>query len=77
MSRRVAAMTMLAVAPGTVAWSALAAGATAWLAILALSPRALLGPRRLVRWALTSWLSRFGCLAAWWIVGWHLFCQRP
>jgi hypothetical protein len=70
-------MTVLAVAPGTVAWSALAAGAVVWLGVLALSPRALLGPRRLVRWALTSWPARVACLAAWWFVGWHVFCQRP
>jgi len=70
-------MTMLAIAPGTVAWSVLAAGATAWLAVLALSPRAHLGPTRVVRWILRSWFSRFGCLVAWWAVGWHVFCQRP
>jgi hypothetical protein len=72
-----AVMTIAAVAPGTVAWSVLAAGATAWLAVLAVGPRALLGPRRVGRWILTSWLSRFVCLAAWWVVGWHVFCQRP
>lgn len=70
-------MRILALTPGMGAWSALALGAIVWLAVLALSPRALLGPRRLVRWLLTSWVSRFGCLVAWWAVGWHIFCQRP
>jgi hypothetical protein len=70
-------LTMVAVAPGTVVWAVLAAGATAWLAVLTVWPRALLGPRRVGRWILTSWLSRFLCLTAWWVVGWHMFCQRP
>jgi hypothetical protein len=70
-------MTLLAIAPGLVVWSALAASAAVWLAVLTFSSWPLLGPRRFVRWILTSWLSRFGFVAAWWVVGWHVFCQRP
>jgi hypothetical protein len=70
-------MTILGITPGLTVWSALAAGAVVWLAVVALSSRPLLGPRQLVRWTLTSWLSRFLFVAAWWVVGWHVFCQRP
>jgi hypothetical protein len=70
-------MTTLAIVPGLVVWSVLATGAVVWLAVLLLSSRRLAGPGRVVRWALRSWLSRFICLAAWWAVGWHVFCQRP
>jgi hypothetical protein len=66
-----------AVVPGTVVWVALAAGVLVWLAVLALSPGRFVGPRRVVRWFLASWLSRGIVLAAWAAAGWHIFCQRP
>jgi hypothetical protein len=66
-----------AVVPGTVVWVALAAGVLVWLAVLARSPGRFVGPRRVVRWFLASWLSRGIVLAAWAAAGWHIFCQRP
>ncbi len=67
----------LAVEPGLVVWWALAVGAAGWLAVLAFSARPLVGPGRVVRWILSSWLSRLLFVMAWWVVGWHVFCQRP
>jgi hypothetical protein len=66
-----------AIAPGSVVWLALAAGIVTWLALLALKPGAFLGPRRLLRWILTSWLPRILAIVAWGAAGWHVFCQRP
>ena len=68
-----------AIVPGAVVWSVLAGVGLVWLAVLALRFRsgALLGPRRLARWLLGSWLSRGVLIAAWGAAGWHTFCQRP
>jgi len=68
---------MSAVAPGTVVWVALAASVVVWFGMVALSAGRLVGPRRVVRWLLGSWLSRGMILAAWGAAGWHIFCQRP
>jgi hypothetical protein len=70
-------VTTLAIIPGTVVWLVLAGIAVVWLAVLALVPGSLLGPRRLMRWLLGSWLSRGIVIAAWGAAGWHIFCQRP
>lgn len=70
-------MTILAVAPGLVVWWLLALVAAGWLGVLVFSARSLVGPGRVLRWILSSWLSRFLFVAAWWVVGWHVFCQRP
>ena len=67
----------LAVVPGAVVWLALAGSAVVWLGVLALSAGRLIGPRRVLRWFLGSWLSRGLILAAWGAAGWHIFCQRP
>ncbi len=56
---------MSAVVPGTVVWVALAGSVVVWLGVLALSAGRLVGPRRVVRWFLGSWLSRGMILAAW------------
>ena len=66
-----------AVVPGTVVWEALAAGVVVWVGVLALSFGRFVGPRRVMRWFLASWLSRGLVLAAWAAAGWHIFCQRP
>jgi hypothetical protein len=70
-------VTAAAIAPGSVVWAALAAGLIGWMSVLALSSRALIGPRRVMRWLLASWPSRCALLAAWGAAGWHIFCQRP
>jgi hypothetical protein len=70
-------MTSLAIVPGTVVWLAIVAGIAVWLALLSFGSRALVGPRRMVRWLLSSWLSRSLMVIAWGAVGWHIFCQRP
>ncbi len=70
-------MRTLAIEPGLVVWWVIAAGALGWLSVLAVSARPLVGPGNVVRWVLSSWLSRFLFVAAWWLVGWHVFCQRP
>jgi hypothetical protein len=67
----------LAVVPGAVVWAVIAGSVVVWLSVLALSRGALVGPRRLARWMLGSWLSRGLILAAWGAAGWHVFCQRP
>jgi hypothetical protein len=67
----------LAVVPGTVVWLTLAGSAVVWLGVVALSAGRLVGPRRVLRWFLGSWLSRGLILAAWGAAGWHIFCQRP
>jgi hypothetical protein len=67
----------LAIVPGAIVWLVLAALAVVWLAVLALAAGALIGPRRLLRWMLGSWLSRCLIIAAWGAAGWHVFCQRP
>jgi hypothetical protein len=66
-----------AIVPGAVVWLVLAGSAVVWLGILALSAGRLVGPRRVVRWVLGSWLPRGVMLAAWGAAGWHIFCQRP
>jgi hypothetical protein len=68
---------MSTLVPGTVVWLALAGSVVVWLGVLALSSGRVVGPRRLVRWFLGSWLSRCVILAAWGAAGWHIFCQRP
>ena len=65
------------IAPGAIVWLALAGSAVAWFVAVALSGRRLLGPRRVLRWLLGSWLSRAMILVAWAAAGWHIFCQRP
>lgn len=70
-------MTTFAIVPGAVVWLVLAGVAVVWLVVLALHHGSLLGPRRLVRWLLGSWLSRGLVIAAWAAAGWHIFCQRP
>ena len=64
------------IAPGAIVWLVLAGSAVAWLVAVAFSGR-LLGPRRVLRWLLGSWLSRAMILVAWGAAGWHIFCQRP
>ena len=49
---------MSTIVPGTVVWLALAGSVVLWLCILALSSGRLVGPRRVLRWFLGSWLSR-------------------
>jgi hypothetical protein len=66
-----------AIVPGAIVWLALAGSTVAWLVAVALSGGRLVGPRRVVRWFLGSWLSRGMILAAWAAAGWHIFCQRP
>jgi hypothetical protein len=63
--------------PGAVAWLVLAGSALAGLGALALPGGRLVGPRRVVRWLLSSWLPRGVLLVAWGAAGWHIFCQRP
>ena len=70
-------MTTLATEPGLVVWWVWVVAAVGWLSVLAFSSRPLVGPGKGVRWVLSSWLSRFLLVAAWWVVGWHIFCQRP
>jgi hypothetical protein len=65
------------IVPGSVIWLALAAAALIWLGLVARSHGRLIGPARVVRWILGSWLSRFLILVAWGGAGWHVFCQRP
>jgi hypothetical protein len=67
----------LALVEGTVVWLGLVACGTIWLAALLVARGALIGPRRVMRWFLRSWLSRLTVLAAWGVAGWHIFCQRP
>jgi hypothetical protein len=66
----------LALVPGEVVWSALAA-AVAGLAVVTSRARTLVGPVAVFRWLLGSWAGRVIALAAWAGAGWHLFCQRP
>jgi hypothetical protein len=63
--------------PGAAVWLAVAVSGTVWLVALVLSRGALVGPRRVVRWLVGSWLPRVAVLAAWAAAGWHVFCQRP
>ncbi len=70
-------MTLLAIVPGALVWAALAGASAAWLAVVLLASPKLIGPRRVLRWLLASWLSRFMIVAAWGAAGWHIFCQRP
>jgi len=68
---------MSTIVPGAVVWLALAGSVVVCLCVLARSSGRVVGPRRLVRWLLGSWLSRCVILAAWGAGGWHIFCQRP
>ena len=72
-------MITYAIVPGAVVWSVIAGVGAVWLAVLTMKSRsgALLGPRRLARWVLGSWLSRGIVIAVWGAAGWHMFCQRP
>jgi hypothetical protein len=67
----------VAIVTGAVVWSVIAGVVVVWLAALALGRGALVGPRRVARWLLGSWLSRGLIIAAWAAAGWHVFCQRP
>jgi hypothetical protein len=70
-------MTSLAIVPGAAVWLALAVATVGWLAVTALARDSFLGPRRVLRWFLGSWLPRLAVLACWAGAGWHIFCQRP
>ena len=67
----------LAVVAGATVWLILLAGIALWSAVLARHRELWLGSRLIVRWLLSSWLSRIALLAFWAIAGWHIFCQRP
>jgi hypothetical protein len=66
----------LAVVPGDVVWSALAAVTAAWVAVTTRVP-GLAGPAAVLEWVLASWAGRMIALTLWAAAGWHLFCQRP
>ncbi len=65
------------IVPGAVVWLALATATLMWLGLVARAPGRFIGPARVVRWTLGSWLSRLVILLAWGGAGWHIFCQRP
>jgi hypothetical protein len=65
------------IVPGAVVWLALAAAILIWLGLVAGSSGRLIGPIRVARWLLGSWVSRAMVLLAWGGAGWHIFCQRP
>jgi hypothetical protein len=67
----------LAIVAGATVWVILLAGIAVWSAVLARHRELLLGSRLIVRWLLSSWMSRIALLAFWAIAGWHIFCQRP
>ena len=67
----------LAIVAGATVWLILLAGIAVWSAVLARHRELLLGSRLIVRWLLSSWMSRIVLLAFWAIAGWHIFCQRP
>jgi dolichyl-phosphate-mannose--protein O-mannosyl transferase len=67
----------LAIVAGATVWLILLAGIAVWSAVLARHRELLLGSRLIVRWLLSSWMSRIALLAFWAIAGWHIFCQRP
>jgi hypothetical protein len=62
---------------GAAVWLVIASGGAVWLAALVMARGSLIGPIRVMRWLLSSWLPRLVVLAAWAAAGWHLFCQRP
>jgi hypothetical protein len=70
------AVMWLAVVPGDVVWSALAAATAAWVALTIRLP-GLVGPLAVLRWLLSCWSGRIIALTLWALAGWHLFCQRP
>jgi dolichyl-phosphate-mannose--protein O-mannosyl transferase len=67
----------LAIVTGATVWLILLAGIAVWSAVLARHRELLLGSRLIVRWLLSSWMSRIVLLTFWAIAGWHIFCQRP
>jgi hypothetical protein len=67
----------LAIVTGATVWLILLAGIAVWFAVLARHRELLLGSRLIVRWLLSSWMSRIVLLTFWAIAGWHIFCQRP
>jgi hypothetical protein len=68
---------IVAVVTGATVWLVLFGATAAWLVVVAVSRGSLFGPRPIVRWLLSCWLSRLAALAVWGIAGWHIFCQRP
>ncbi len=67
----------LAIVAGATVWLILLAGIALWSAVLARHRELWLGSRLVVRWLLSSWLSRIAILTLWAVAGWHIFCQRP
>jgi hypothetical protein len=65
------------IAAGAMVWSTLVAVVLIWLGLVTASGGRLMGPIRVMRWILGSWLSRLLILVAWGAAGWHIFCQRP
>jgi hypothetical protein len=68
---------ILAIVAGATVWLILLAGIAVWSAVLARRRELWLASRLIVRWLLSSWMSRIALLAFWAIAGWHIFCQRP
>jgi hypothetical protein len=71
----------LAVATGSVVWLVVVVLIVGWLILTEVAARTG-RPKvpRLVdatRWVVSSWPGRILALAAWTVVGWHVFCQRP
>jgi hypothetical protein len=58
-------------------WLAILVSAFLWAGALLNWRHVVIGPRRVARWLVRSWLSRSLVLMAWAVTGWHLFCQRP
>lgn len=67
----------LAIVAGATVWLVLLAIAAVWSAILVRNRELLFGSRLIVRWLLSSWMSRIALVTFWAIAGWHIFCQRP
>jgi hypothetical protein len=68
---------ILAIVAGATVWLVLLAIAAVWSAVLVRNRQLWLGSRLIVRWLLSSWLTRIALLTFWGIAGWHIFCQRP
>jgi hypothetical protein len=67
----------LALVGGAAVWLAILVSAFLWAGALLNWRHVVIGPRRVARWLVRSWLSRSLVLMAWAVTGWHLFCQRP
>jgi hypothetical protein len=67
----------LAIVAGAAVWLVLLAGVAVWSAVLVHKRELWLGSRLIVRWLLSSWMSRIALLTFWAVAGWHIFCQRP